>query len=313
MWRPPAAARGAPPLRPVSGGQRSPHFYRARGGTAAVACARGYRGAIRLLPACSTAPSVDGLDPESYQPPRSPRAGGPRGAAASGADPARRADCSARRSSLMPATCGDRRHRHCLCRPRAASRPALAARHLLEAAAAAPSLADFVSRTGWMNPIYAHFARRCSTAPMPAIQRTDAPSSISSAPAPCRLATALHRRQRRRPAAAVRARARWSISMRVVVGKPKYPTPMMTALSASLRSIPYWNVPPDLAAERIAPVRRQAGRPLPAEPRAMSAVRLDRPGDGHRPGDGRLEGRGGRAPSKFASASFRGRTIRWAG
>jgi murein L,D-transpeptidase YcbB/YkuD len=42
-------------------------------------------------------------------------------------------------------------------------------------------------------------------------------------------------------------------SMRVVVGKPQYPTPMMAALVRYASLNPYWNVPPDLAAERIAP------------------------------------------------------------
>ena len=42
-------------------------------------------------------------------------------------------------------------------------------------------------------------------------------------------------------------------SMRVVVGKTKYPTPMMSAFIRAAALNPYWNVPPDLAAERIAP------------------------------------------------------------
>jgi murein L,D-transpeptidase YcbB/YkuD len=42
-------------------------------------------------------------------------------------------------------------------------------------------------------------------------------------------------------------------SMVVVVGKPKYPTPMMTAYVRFASLNPYWYVPPDLAAERIAP------------------------------------------------------------
>ncbi|MEO6433553.1 MAG: L,D-transpeptidase family protein [Sphingomicrobium sp.] len=41
--------------------------------------------------------------------------------------------------------------------------------------------------------------------------------------------------------------------MRVVVGKPKNPTPMMVALIRFAALNPYWYVPPDLAAERIAP------------------------------------------------------------
>ena len=42
-------------------------------------------------------------------------------------------------------------------------------------------------------------------------------------------------------------------SMRVVVGKPKYPTPMISALIRFAALNPYWYVPPDLASERIAP------------------------------------------------------------
>jgi murein L,D-transpeptidase YcbB/YkuD len=41
--------------------------------------------------------------------------------------------------------------------------------------------------------------------------------------------------------------------MRVVVGKPVHPTPMMAALIRFTSLRPYWNVPSDLAAERIAP------------------------------------------------------------
>jgi murein L,D-transpeptidase YcbB/YkuD len=42
-------------------------------------------------------------------------------------------------------------------------------------------------------------------------------------------------------------------SMRVAVGKPTEPTPMMAAMIRSLTLNPYWNVPPDLVRARIAP------------------------------------------------------------
>jgi len=42
-------------------------------------------------------------------------------------------------------------------------------------------------------------------------------------------------------------------SMRVVVGKPSEPTPMMAAMIRYLTLNPYWNVPPDLVRARIAP------------------------------------------------------------
>jgi murein L,D-transpeptidase YcbB/YkuD len=54
-------------------------------------------------------------------------------------------------------------------------------------------------------------------------------------------------------------------TMRVVVGKPKHPTPMMNAFIRAAALNPYWNVPPDLAAERIAPnVVKQGVRYLAA-------------------------------------------------
>jgi murein L,D-transpeptidase YcbB/YkuD len=42
-------------------------------------------------------------------------------------------------------------------------------------------------------------------------------------------------------------------SMRVVVGKPTQQTPLMAAMIRFTSLNPYWNVPPDLVAERIAP------------------------------------------------------------
>ena len=42
-------------------------------------------------------------------------------------------------------------------------------------------------------------------------------------------------------------------SMKVIVGKPAEPTPMLAALIRYASLNPYWNVPPDLVAKRIAP------------------------------------------------------------
>ena len=41
-------------------------------------------------------------------------------------------------------------------------------------------------------------------------------------------------------------------SMKVIVGKPTEPTPMLAALIRYTTINPYWNVPPDLVASRIA-------------------------------------------------------------
>ena len=59
-------------------------------------------------------------------------------------------------------------------------------------------------------------------------------------------------------------------SMRVVVGKPKHATPMMNAYIRAAALNPYWNVPPDLAAERIAPNVVKQGVGYLKPPMAMS-------------------------------------------
>ncbi len=48
-------------------------------------------------------------------------------------------------------------------------------------------------------------------------------------------------------------------SMRVVVGRPTEPTPMMAGTLRYLTLNPYWNVPPDLVRERIAPGVQREG------------------------------------------------------
>jgi murein L,D-transpeptidase YcbB/YkuD len=50
-------------------------------------------------------------------------------------------------------------------------------------------------------------------------------------------------------------------TMPVVVGKPSEPTPMLAGVIRFLVLNPYWHMPPDLAAERVAPLAaRQGGR-----------------------------------------------------
>ncbi len=68
-------------------------------------------------------------------------------------------------------------------------------------------------------------------------------------------------------------------SMVVVVGKPKYPTPMITAFMRFASLNPYWYVPPDLAAERIAPNVVKRGLKYLDELGYQVAVRLGRQPD----------------------------------
>ena len=127
-------------------------------------------------------------------------------------------------------------------------------RALLASAAAAPSLAAYVETMGWMNPTYAQ------------LRRTLANRAYADE-AQRRLLALNLERARALPGGSGRyvvvnaAAQRLEMyqggkavdSMRVVVGKPKYPTPMMAALIRFASLNPYWFVPPDLAAERIAP------------------------------------------------------------
>ncbi len=135
------------------------------------------------------------------------------------------------------------------------------ARQLLDGAAAAPSLEAFVDSMGWMHPTYGQLRRALMSR------------------------SYLNEGQRRmlalnlvRARALPVSRARYVVVnsaaqrlymyengqvvdyMRVVVGKPKNPTPMMTALIRFAALNPYWNVPPDLAQERIVPNILKGGR-----------------------------------------------------
>jgi murein L,D-transpeptidase YcbB/YkuD len=121
-------------------------------------------------------------------------------------------------------------------------------------AAAAPSLSEYLRNLGWMHPYYAELRRALANH-----QYSDEHER--------QLLTLNLERARALPAGKHRyvvvnaaqqrlymfENGRIVDSMVVVVGKPKYPTPMMTAYIRFASLNPYWFVPPDLAAERIAP------------------------------------------------------------
>jgi murein L,D-transpeptidase YcbB/YkuD len=129
-------------------------------------------------------------------------------------------------------------------------------------AANAPSLSNYVATMGWMNPMYGE------------LRRALANHGYASEHERQLLALNLER-ARTLPAGKERyilvnaaqqrlftyENGRQVDTMRVVVGKAKYPTPMMTAYVRFASLNPYWYVPPDLAAERIAPnvVKRGLG------------------------------------------------------
>ena len=128
-------------------------------------------------------------------------------------------------------------------------------RAALEAAAASGSLEAYVRSVGWMHPIYGE------------LRRAVAGGTFASEQQRRTLALNLERARtlpsgRGRSVLVNSAAQRLTMyesgrevdSMRVVVGKPHQPTPMMAAFIRYTSLNPYWNVPPDLAAERIAPL-----------------------------------------------------------
>lgn len=127
---------------------------------------------------------------------------------------------------------------------------------LLTMAASAPSLGKFVSDMGWMNPAYAPLRRALVAGNYSTERQRDLLSiNIERArvlPAPMPRYVIVN-------AAAQRLHmyesGREVDSMRVVVGKErdKDRTPMVASFLDHANLNPYWNVPADLAAERIAP------------------------------------------------------------
>jgi len=134
---------------------------------------------------------------------------------------------------------------------------------ILADAARAPSLSDHLQRMGWMNPIYTQLRQAIAGR----LYRNTAESRL--------LALNLDRARALPP-----ARGRYAIvnpaaarlymyedgqvvdSMRVVAGRPEpaAQTPMMNAFIRYVALNPYWNVPEDIAAKRLAPNVFKGGR-----------------------------------------------------
>jgi murein L,D-transpeptidase YcbB/YkuD len=134
------------------------------------------------------------------------------------------------------------------------------ARSILEAAAKAPSLEAYIAEMGWMHPMYAQLRHALASGAYDTQQKSIIRVNMDRA----RELPGGDERYILVNAAAQRLfmyeHGRPIDSMRVVVGKPKYPTPMMAALIRFAALNPYWYVPTDLAAERIAPMVVKRGK-----------------------------------------------------
>jgi len=121
-------------------------------------------------------------------------------------------------------------------------------------AASAPSLTGYVRSMGWMHPYYAQLrsalaSHQYSDDHQRQLLALNLERARSLPPGTQRYVVVNAAQQR----LYMFEGGRMVDSMVVVVGKPKYPTPMMTAYIRFASLNPYWYVPPDLAAERIAP------------------------------------------------------------
>lgn len=243
-----AAAVAAVPY----GGQSVADFYRARDDRPLWLAPQNIAAAEELLHLLSTA-NVDGLDPASYKFASVARAvRDARSGKVRSVDRAERLISAAfvdyaRALQSAPAAGVKYIDRELIPRP-------YSARALLEQAESAPSLAEYVKRMGWMNPFYAEL-------------RTAMINRSYATPDERRLLQLNMQRARSLPGGFGRyvivnipAQRLYMFegrhlvdSMRVVVGKTKNPTPMLTGFIRYAALNPYWNVPPDLTAERIAP------------------------------------------------------------
>jgi L,D-transpeptidase YcbB len=129
--------------------------------------------------------------------------------------------------------------------------PSSALATLIEAANA-PSLTEYVSSMGWMHPFYAQLREAIATHKYSDDkQRQQLALNLQRA----RVLPAGKGRYVMVNAAQQRLymydQGKLVDSMVVVVGKPKWPTPMLTAYIRYAALNPYWYVPPDLAGEDV--------------------------------------------------------------
>jgi murein L,D-transpeptidase YcbB/YkuD len=131
---------------------------------------------------------------------------------------------------------------------------------LLSQAASAPDLGAFIRDMGWMHPYYAQLRRHLTDERLDNGRRALVQLNLERArslPAGGRYVLVNSAAQR----LFMVDGGQTVDMMRVVVGKPVYPTPMMAAMIRYTSLRPYWNVPSDLAAERIVPNVVKQGLP----------------------------------------------------
>ena len=247
-----AAAVPAPAARPVQPafGQTLDDFYRMRNGYPLWLAANSGDAAQQLLTLLSTA-NLDGLNPSRYQ------VGELRQAieAARGGKRKRVEDADRQLSAAFVSYVADLRQDPGVgvtyVDPDLRPKPPTALAALLMAASA-PSLAAYVHAMGWMHPIYGQLRQALASHSYSTDQQHDVLAlNLTRArvlPAGKQRYVLVNAAQQR---LYMYEGAKPVDSMVVVVGKPKWPTPMLTAYIRYAALNPYWYVPSDLAGEDV--------------------------------------------------------------
>src|SRR5947209_4600236 len=250
----PAAAQA------VDGGEIAA-FYRARGGAPLWFSPRSGAAAQQLVQLLATA-QADNLNPRRYD---------ARGVERAVQDAYRGAPGAMQRAEAMlsaafVAYARDQKHdpRIGIIYVDPELRPAPpSAAQLLNDAARAPSLSDYVAQIGWMNPIYSQLRQAIASR----LYRSEAERRLLTAN--LERARALPSGNQRYvivnpPAARLYMYENGQVvdSMRVVAGRPDpiAQTPMMNAFIRYIALNPYWNSPPDITARKLAPTILKEGR-----------------------------------------------------
>jgi murein L,D-transpeptidase YcbB/YkuD len=208
--------------------------------------------ADRLLELVATA-DLDGLNPKDYK----PRSLASAIRKANDGSPKALAKAEALLSKTLAAYVRDvRRPRDVgmLYVDKALAPSALTTSEVLRAAASAPSLQQYLKDIGWMHPIYGQLRNALTSGVADSAQAQVLRANLERARA---LPADSAGRYILVDAGAARLymyeNGRVRDTMRVIVGKPTEPTPMMAGLIRYAMVNPYWNIPPDLVQNRVAP------------------------------------------------------------
>ena len=225
-------------------------FYTVRGG-APLWLAGGNQDSVQKLLNLLQTAQIDGLDPKNYNDPKIAKAL----KKAWGNDPKAIARADRMLSEAFVAYVNDLKRvptpGMTFVDPALGPRPQSAMSLLLQAARA-PSLPDYVSGMGWMNPIYAALRQAIASGAYAEPERQHVLAvnlaRARALPAGGRFIIVNPAQQR----LYMYEDGKVADSMNVVVGRQKWPTPMFAAYLRYASLNPYWNVPPDLVPEDVA-------------------------------------------------------------